>query len=46
LSRPCLDFEREVAALTGKGLLFREGDRYLSLVLPKKAPTMSAVSRA
>ena len=33
---PGFDAERELAALHGKGLLFNEGDRYLSLVLHPK----------
>ncbi len=40
------DFDpaKEVARLQEKGLLFREGDRYLSLVLERDLPRMSFIS--
>lgn len=36
-----LDVERELAALQEQKLIFQEGDRYMSLVMPEKAPARS-----
>jgi magnesium-protoporphyrin IX monomethyl ester (oxidative) cyclase len=38
---PQLDPSREVAYLQERGLLFQEGERYLSLVLPRRPKAMS-----
>ena len=35
------DFAKEVALLRSRGLVFQEGDRYLSLVLAREAPPMT-----
>ncbi|MDC3955551.1 RiPP maturation radical SAM C-methyltransferase [Polyangium jinanense] len=35
---PDVDMDREMEFLVNKGLLFQEGERYLSLVLPGRAP--------
>ena len=35
------DAAREVTTLQSKGLIFQEGERYLSLVLPKEPPKMT-----
>jgi ribosomal peptide maturation radical SAM protein 1 len=37
------DAAREIAALQSKGLIFQEGERYLSLVLPKEPPKMTSL---
>jgi ribosomal peptide maturation radical SAM protein 1 len=36
-----IDFAKVVAALLDKGLVFEEGERYMSLVLPKDFPPMT-----
>lgn len=35
---PHLDLEQEITLLQSRGLLFQEGERFLSLVLPKEPP--------
>lgn len=37
------DLEKEISLLQEKGLLFEEGGRYLSLVLPKELPPLSYI---
>lgn len=39
------DLEKELTGLLAKGLLFREGERYLSLVLPKEPPKRESSNR-
>lgn len=36
-----IDFTEEVASLRDEGLVFEEGDRYMSLVLPREFPEMT-----
>jgi hypothetical protein len=40
-----LDPEREVAALREQGLVFQEGERFLSLVLPSDAASAHATAQ-
>ena len=39
------DLEKEMTALQEKGLLFREGERYFSLVLPREPPKRESSNR-